>query len=103
MAGVPKAAKVGRTSAGHLGRMLADRGVVVTDPPSLRRLDTVDTVCIEGELLLSGSHQVDHLELLEGSDHVEVRQRVRTLFDPEQASRVKRRLGVVVGPGAQLV
>ena len=32
MAGVPKAAKVGReTFAGHLGRMLADRGVVVTD------------------------------------------------------------------------
>ena len=43
MAGVPKAAKVGReTFAGHLGRMLADRGIVVTDsrvaaPPRHRR------------------------------------------------------------------
>jgi len=103
MAGVPKAAKVGReTFAAHLGRLLADRGVVVTDSRALRRLDTVDTVCIEAELLLSGAQQVEQLELLAGADHVEVRQHLRSLFDPTQATRVKRRPGWAVGPVAKL-
>ena len=99
MAGVPKAAKVGReTFAAHVGRMLADRGVVVTDSRALRRLDTIDTVCIEAELLLSGAQQVEHLELVGGADRLEVHHRLRALFDPEHARRVKRRSGWTVAP-----
>lgn len=103
MASVPKAAKIGReTFAAHVGRLLADRGVVVTDSRALRRLDTIDTVCIEAELLLSGAQQVEHFELVGSADHFEVRQRLRTLFDPERPSLVKHRSGWTVAPLAKL-
>lgn len=51
-AGLPKAARLGREAfATHLGRELARRGVVTLDPAVLRRLDRVDVVAVESELL----------------------------------------------------
>lgn len=51
-AGLPKAARLGRESfAVHLGRGLADRGVITLEPRALRLLDRIDTVVVEAELL----------------------------------------------------
>ena|GEM_PF-5167160 len=49
--GAPKAARLGREAFGsHLSRDLGRRGIVVLRPGSLRLLDQVDTVVVEGRL-----------------------------------------------------
>ncbi|MFO7778743.1 MAG: cation-transporting P-type ATPase [Nitriliruptoraceae bacterium] len=49
----PKAARLGREAFGaELARVLGRRGVLVMDRQSLRRLDRVDTLAIDGRLLL---------------------------------------------------
>lgn len=52
LVGVPRAAFAARDGfAGGLGIGLADRGVVVTDPDALRRLDRVTTVVVQSGVL----------------------------------------------------
>lgn len=49
---LPKAAVVGREAfAATLGRILARHGVVLTDPEALRRLDRIDTVVLDADVL----------------------------------------------------
>jgi cation-transporting ATPase I len=49
--GAPKAARLGREAfASHLGRDLGRRGIVVMRPGSLRLLDQIDVVVVEGRL-----------------------------------------------------
>ncbi|MDQ6697761.1 MAG: HAD-IC family P-type ATPase [Actinomycetota bacterium] len=99
LAGIPKAARFGREAfAVNLGRTLADRGVLVTDSAVLRRLDRIDCVCVEASLLLTGAVVIDGLEVLPDADHVDVQQRLRTLFDRLDPRRVRRRSGWMVGP-----
>ncbi|MGZ4633923.1 HAD-IC family P-type ATPase [Oryzihumus sp.] len=51
----PKPARLGREGfATSLGRLLAARGVLSMDPAALRRLDRVDTVVLDAEVLLTG-------------------------------------------------
>jgi cation-transporting P-type ATPase I len=51
---LPKAARLGREAfAAQLARELADRGTLVMDRQALRRLDRVDTVVLDGRLLLA--------------------------------------------------
>lgn len=104
IAGIPKAARVGReTFAAHVGRSLTKRGVVVADPRALRRLDRVDTLCIDARSILTGDVVVDRLELLPGADRLQVQQRVRALFDSKKPGRVNRRGSWAVGPFASVV
>ncbi len=52
-AGLPKAARLGRESfASQLGRELADRGVLVMDAAVLRKLDRIDTVVFDLDVLM---------------------------------------------------
>jgi cation-transporting P-type ATPase I len=52
LAGLPKAARLGREGfATQLGRTLATRGVVPLDGSVLRRLDRVDTVVVDSDVL----------------------------------------------------
>ena len=49
--GAPKAARLGREAFGsHLSRNLGQRGIVVLRPGSLRLLDQIDVVVVEGRL-----------------------------------------------------
>jgi cation-transporting P-type ATPase I len=51
---LPKAARLGREAfAAQLARELGDRGVLVMDRQALRRLDRVDTLVLDGRLLLA--------------------------------------------------
>ncbi|GAA3114078.1 cation-translocating P-type ATPase [Planomonospora alba] len=62
VAATPKQAKLGRRAfAGAVGRALARRGSVVLDPHALRRLDRVDTVVLDAEVLLTGAWTVDRV------------------------------------------
>ena len=68
VAGLPKAARHGREAfAAHLGRELASRDVVVMDATVLRRLDRVDTLVIDAELVRSSHHELGRCVALDGA------------------------------------
>jgi cation-transporting ATPase I len=55
MAGVPRAARLGREGfAAQADRDLAARGVIAMDARALRRLDRIDTVVLDADAVLSG-------------------------------------------------
>jgi cation-transporting P-type ATPase I len=104
-AGVPKAAHYGREGfAAHVGRMLTARGLLPLDSSALRRLDRVNSVVIDGDVLLS-----DELELSEivavGSAKAngaeageEAAGRARGLFVGRAPGAVRRRGGWTLAP-----
>jgi cation-transporting ATPase I len=99
LAGMPKAARLGREAyAATIGRSLAQRAVIVLDPRVLRRLDRVDTLVIEGELLVSGRSEVRQVLLAPGADHIVVHQRIATMFDGSRPHEVRRRGAWSIGP-----
>lgn len=103
LAGIAKPARLGREAfASQLGRTLSRRRVVVLDQRSLRRLDRVDTITIDGSLLLSGRSEIEQVLLEEGADHVLVHRHLATMFDGSNPSEPVRRGGWVVGPLAKL-
>ena len=56
-AGVPKPARYGRDAfAAHFGYRLAEAGVLVVEPHSLRRLDRLDCILLDGRLLGDDAH-----------------------------------------------
>ncbi|MDP8929995.1 MAG: heavy metal translocating P-type ATPase, partial [Actinomycetota bacterium] len=92
-AGMPKAARLGREAfATHLGRVLAQHGILAFDPGILRLLDRVDLVVVERRLL--HPHDVRLIgEIVRVGDIKEdrVRERVAELFDPEDPDTTRRR------------
>jgi cation-transporting P-type ATPase I len=82
LAGLPKAAREGvEAYAACLQRELADEGIVCLDSASLRRLDAVDTVVVEGGVvaaedrlvpgareLADAAHAADHMLAVAGGD-----------------------------------
>lgn len=103
LAGMPKAAKLGREAfAAQLGRTLSHRRVVVLDPGVLRRLDRVDTIAIDGSLLLSGHVEIIDVLLTDRADHVLVHRHLATMFDGSDPDQVRRHTGWAVGPLSKL-
>ncbi|HZD14287.1 MAG TPA: hypothetical protein VE196_04010, partial [Pseudonocardiaceae bacterium] len=73
LAAVPKAARLGREGfACGLGRLLAGRGAVVLNAAVLRRLDRVDTVVLDAEVLLTGQLVLGEVIPLAGADPTQV-------------------------------
>jgi cation-transporting P-type ATPase I len=103
LAGMPKAAKLGRDAyAAQLGRTLSRRRVVVLDQGVLRRLDRIDTIVIDGSLVLSGRVEISEVLLTEGADHVLVHRHLATMFDGSGPQEVRRHAGWAIGPLARL-
>jgi len=102
LAGIPKAARLGRVSfAANVGRLLAGRGVVVAEPGALRMFDRIDTLCVEADLLFTGLVEVDHVEPVDDADHLDIHRHIRALFDPTDPDRFRPRQGWAVRPIAQ--
>ncbi|MDP8960167.1 MAG: HAD-IC family P-type ATPase, partial [Actinomycetota bacterium] len=92
-AGMPKAARLGREAfAIHLGRVLAQHGILAFDPGVLRLLDRVDLVVVERRLLQPDDVRLIG-EILRIGNITEdrVRERVAELFDPEDPDTTRRR------------
>ncbi len=99
LAGIPKGARLGREMfAAQLGRALAGRDVIVADHSVLRRLDRVDTVCLDAGVLFSGLVEVDRVELVGDADHVETQRQIRALLDPSAPGAARRRGEWEIGP-----
>jgi cation-transporting ATPase I len=83
LAGIPKAARLGREGfATQFGRVLAGWGVVPLDASALRRLDRVDTVVLDARTLLNGRWEVDRVVAVSDADRDELAARAHTLLDP---------------------
>lgn len=83
LAGVPKAASLGReTFAAALAWVLSANDVVVLDPSALRRFDRVTTLVIDARILSSGRWGIEHVEAMAGARPAKVSEvRARSLFD----------------------
>jgi cation-transporting P-type ATPase I len=103
IAAVPKAAKLGRESyTSTIGRSLARRSIVVLDPGALRRLDRINTLVIDSELLASGRTEVRQVLLAPGADHILVHRIIAMIFDGTDPRSVRRRGAWAIGPVAEI-
>jgi cation-transporting ATPase I len=100
--GVPKAGQSGREEfAARLGRDAADRGTLVLDEGALRRLDRVDTIVLDGDVLRVGRYAVDDVQpLLElgGAEAAELVERAHDLVDLRRPQRRRARADWSIEP-----
>jgi cation-transporting ATPase I len=107
-AATPKAARLTREGfAARLGRTLAERGVVTMDADVLRRLDRIDTVVVDAELLSTGRYICGGLLVVggavdEGVGEPQLRAQVEVLLDPGQPTSVRRQGEWTLGPPDRL-
>jgi cation-transporting ATPase I len=95
---LPRPAYIGRQAfAAQLGRMLAARDVVVVDSTVLRRLELVDCLVIEGDLLFRDRYWPTRVVPLEG-DPEELEVQAATMFEPDRTSETQRQDGWSLGP-----
>lgn len=100
---LPKPARLGRdVFAAELGRTLAARRVLVNDPDVLRRLDRIDCLVIQGDLVARDRFEVTDVVTVEGVSRRETRRRVLELFEPDHPVSVVRRESWSLGPPARL-
>ncbi len=100
---LPKPARMGRdVFAAELGRALAARRVLVNDPDVLRRLDRIDCLVIQGDLVARDRYEVTDVVTVEGVSRRETRSRALELFEPEHPVSVIRRGNLVLGPFTRL-
>jgi cation-transporting ATPase I len=101
--GAPRAAYHGREAfAAHVGRLLAQRGVVVCDHGALRRLDRLDTVILDAGALTTGRALVAEVLGVPGTDETEAKTQALAMLDANAPRRVVRRGPWVLGPLSRL-
>ncbi|WP_055489190.1 HAD-IC family P-type ATPase [Streptomyces sp. TP-A0356] len=100
LAAVPKAPLLAREGfACVFGRGLARRNILVADPDALRRLDRIDTVLLDTDVLATGSHLLaDLIALDESTPAGELAATAHRLFDGSAPERVRREGEWVLGP-----
>lgn len=100
VAGVPRAAKVGREAfAGRAGRDFSQSGSLILEPDALRRMDRIDTTVLDSTVLLTGRHVIDAVaEIDDRVEHAELARRAHGLVDPRQPRRHREHDGWAVGP-----
>ena len=100
---LPKPARMGRdVFAAELGRALASRRVLVNDPEVLRRLDRIDCLVIQGDLVARDRYEVTDVITIEGVSRRETRSRALELFEPDHPVSLVRRGDLVLAPVARL-
>lgn len=96
---LPKPAVRGREAfASSLGRLLANRDVLVVAPEVLRRLDRIDCLVLDESLVAQDEYEITRLVADEGVDEQECRRRARSLFDADKPLEFRRQDGWALGP-----
>ncbi len=100
LAGIPRPAKAGREAfSTQMSVTLSNRDALVLDPEALRRLDRVDTVVIDSDVLVTGGRSIDSVTLINTSaDASELFDRATALVDPLHPTRRHERDGWTTGP-----
>ncbi|HEY2410218.1 MAG TPA: HAD-IC family P-type ATPase [Polyangiaceae bacterium] len=97
--GLPKPARLGRdVFAAELARTLAKRGVLVVDASALRRLDRIDCLVLQGDLVTRDRLEVKKVVVARDLDAVELRQRVVALLDVDRPLDIRRDGGDTLAP-----
>lgn len=79
--GLPKAAEYGRDGfCAELTRVLAERGTLALRPRCLKRLDRIDCVVVDADILTTGELMTGRIRIIRGSEEVSM-DRLRHLFD----------------------
>ncbi len=100
---LPKPAKMGRdVFAADLGKVLAARGVLVLDSEVLRRLDRVDCLVLQSDLVARDRFEIGEVITQGGLDAREARLQAQALFDPERPIESRHRDGWTLAPPAVL-
>lgn len=99
LAALPKAARLGREGfAAVLGCLLAHHGVVITDHRALRRLDRIDTIVVDADVLTTGDLVVGEVIPVSAGDASELSAVVHALFDPDRAGQSHTDGAFTLGP-----
>jgi len=101
--GLPKPARYGRdVFAAELGRVLGNRGVLVRDPGALRRLDRLDCLVLQGDLVSRDEFKVGEVLTNDAIEAEEARRLAESLFDSDHPIEVRRRDSWSLGPPRML-
>ncbi|MCB9607176.1 MAG: HAD-IC family P-type ATPase [Polyangiaceae bacterium] len=88
--GLPKPARLGReVFSSELARVLSGRGIVIMDATAVRRLDRVDCLVVQGDLVAKDKFTFGRVKS-DSLETAEVRAQARELFDPEAPVAVQR-------------
>jgi cation-transporting ATPase I len=83
--GLPRPARIGReVFASQVSRQLGGRGVLVRDPEMLRRLDRLDCLVIQGDLVAGDRFVLGGLFAEDPEEAPAARARIRAMFDSER-------------------
>jgi cation-transporting ATPase I len=86
--GLPRPARIGReVFAAELTRQLAARGVLVLNAEALRRLDRIDCLVLQGDLVTGDRFVLGGLLTDDPEEAKSARERVTTMFDSEHPLR----------------
>lgn len=97
--GLPKPARLGRDAfASTLAYNLAERRVLVVDRDVLRRLDRIDCIVLQGDLVSRDRFEVGEVITQAPLDTSRARAHVLALLDPDQPLEVRRSGSLALGP-----
>ncbi|HET7542452.1 MAG TPA: cation-transporting P-type ATPase [Polyangiaceae bacterium] len=90
--GLPRPARLGRDAfAADLGRALAKRQTLVLDPEVLRKLDRVDCLVLQADLVARDRFEIRKLVVSTEVDESEVRPLIQQLLDVQRPIDIKRK------------
>ena len=89
--GLPTPARLGRDAfAADLGRALAKRQTLVVDPQALRKLDRIDCLVLQADLVARDRFEIRNLVATAEADEAEARRVIQQLLDVERPIDIKR-------------
>ncbi len=102
-AGLPKPARLGRDAfAALVGHHLSRRGVLVQSPSVLRRLDRIDCLVLQGDLVIRDKFEFRSF-VSPTITETEAREYTERLFDPDHPLEVRQGGAWALGPVRLLV
>ncbi len=97
--GLPTPARLGRDAfAADLGRALARRQTLVIDPEALRKLDRIDCLVLQADLVARDRFEIRNLVVTGEGEEVEARRVIQQLLDVERPIDIKRRGEYTLAP-----
>lgn len=97
--GLPRPARLGREIfTARLSQLLARRQVLVLNRNALRRLDRVDCLVLQGDLMQGGAARISQVVFCQGMETESVRQAAESLFDPAAPLSIQQSDGYRLAP-----
>jgi cation-transporting ATPase I len=97
--GLPTPARLGRDAfAADLGRTLAKRQTLVIDSEALRKLDRIDCLVLQADLVARDRFEIRNLVVTGDADESEARRMIQQLLDVERPIDIKRSADFTLAP-----